>query len=173
MQMVLALCGIGCVLVPFTVRGVVETTLRFQELRMSRLIVILCCAAACGPGDPTSTGTMCPVPDPNTLTYENFGEQFMATYCLQCHASELPRSKRNGAPLYHDFDSLLGVIQVWEHIDQQAGFGPEAENTFMPPSRCPSVPGGSLDSDCPRPTDEERRKLAEWIACEKDREHDF
>ncbi len=126
--------------------------------------------AACGSGaSPTATETLCPDPDPNTVTYASFGEQFMTSYCLQCHTSELPRSMRNGAPLFHDFDTLLGVVQVWNHIDQQAGFGPAAENTFMPPKRCPSVPGGKLDRDCRQPTDDERRKLADWLACEKDR----
>jgi hypothetical protein len=41
----------------------------------------------------------------------------------------------------------------------------------MPPSRCPSVAGGSLDVDCTQPTADERRKLAEWLACEKNRVH--
>ncbi|MBS1119468.1 MAG: hypothetical protein H6Q90_1696 [Deltaproteobacteria bacterium] len=141
---------------------------------MRQLVVTLCCLVACGgPGTPAPTETVCPDPDPNTLTYDNFGMQFMSDYCIQCHDSGLVRSERNGAPLYHDFDSLLGVVQVANHIDEQAGFGAAAENTFMPPSRCPSVPGGKLDRDCKRPSDDERRKLAEWIACELGRPHTF
>ena len=137
-----------------------------------RHVLILIVLVACG-GSPTSTGTVCPDPDPGTLTYDNFGKPFMEKYCTWCHLSTLPRSKRNGAPLYHDFDSLEGVLQTPDHIDEQAGSGPNASNTFMPPERCPSAPGGSLAVACPQPTDEERRNLALWIDCERDRPHTF
>jgi len=127
---------------------------------------------ACGP-DPTPTGTVCPDPDPLTLTYENFGEPFMTKYCIWCHDSSLPRSKRNGAPLFHDFNTLLGVLKTPDHIDEQAGFGPDAENEFMPPDRCPATIGGAISKNCAKPTPTERRQLAEWIACERNREHMF
>jgi hypothetical protein len=39
--------------------------------------------------------------------------------------------------------------------------------------RCPSVAGGSLDENCPEPSGDERTKLAQWIACERLRSHDF
>ncbi|MBA3392821.1 MAG: hypothetical protein H0T89_09260 [Deltaproteobacteria bacterium] len=139
---------------------------------MKILISTLLSLAACGPGDggePTPTETVCPSPDPNTLTYENFGRPFMEKYCTQCHASTLPRSMRNGAPLFHDFDSLLGVLQVANHIDEQAGHGPNAENSFMPPARCPAEPGEAPTTDCMKPSAEERRNLALWLACEVDR----
>lgn len=134
---------------------------------------------------PTSTGTPCPDPDPNDLAYTsaddptctggdcNFGKTFMDAYCISCHDSALSRPERHGAPLYHDFDTLLGVMKVPVHIDQQAGIGPNAANHFMPPDDCPSTPGGALDIKCPQPTDEEREKLAKWIACEVDRPHSF
>jgi hypothetical protein len=138
-------------------------------MRFTPLVLVV---AACS-GSPQPTGTVCPDPDPMTLTYDNFGRDFMAKYCTWCHASDLPRSQRNGAPLYHDFDSLLGVLQVVDHIDEQAGYGPKAKNEFMPPDRCPSTPGGALDRDCPEPTAQDRTKLAEWLACERDRPHDF
>ena len=128
---------------------------------------------ACGGGSPEPTGTVCPTPDPMTLTYDNFGMELMTKYCTHCHSSELTRSERNGAPLYHDYDTLLGVLQTVDHIDEEAGFGPNAENTFMPPDRCPSTPGGPLDRDCPKPTAAERTKLAEWLACEPSRPHMF
>jgi len=137
-----------------------------------RSFIVIAFVTACG-GSPESTGTVCPDPDPMTLTWDNFGHEFMAKYCTWCHESDLPRSKRNGAPLYHDYDSLLGVIETPDHIDQQAGFGPNANNEFMPPGRCPSTPGGSLDTNCPQPTADERTKLAEWIACERNRDHHF
>lgn len=137
-----------------------------------RIILLFALLTACGPS-PTPTGTVCPDPDPMTLTWENFGQPFMTKYCTWCHESDLPRSQRNGAPLYHDFDTLLGVLETPDHIDEQAGAGPDATNEFMPPDRCPSIPGGSLDTDCAIPTKEERRQLAEWIACERERPHDF
>ncbi|MBA3819528.1 MAG: hypothetical protein H0X17_11595 [Deltaproteobacteria bacterium] len=143
-----------------------------------RSTVLACAVAAsslggCGSSAPTPTETVCPDPDPNTLTYDNFGTSFMDRYCIHCHASGLTRSMRNGAPLYHDFDTLRGVLQTPGHIDEQAGSGPAAENMFMPPDRCPSTPGGPLDTDCAQPTAEERRNLALWIACEVDRPHTF
>jgi hypothetical protein len=137
-----------------------------------RCFVFIVLLAGC-PASPTSTGTVCPDPDPNTLTYANFGKDFMTRYCTWCHDSSLPHSKRNGAPLYHDLDTLLGVLQIPDHIDQQAGIGPNASNHFMPGARCPSVAGGPLDKDCAQPTDEERTNLALWIACERKRPHTF
>jgi hypothetical protein len=117
----------------------------------------------------TPTGAVCPDPDPMTLTWDSFGEQFMTTYCTACHSTELSHSMRNGAPLYHDYDTLAGVLKIPDHVDENAGAGPEAVNTRMPPSRCPSVPGGKLDRDCPEPTEAERTELAVWVACEQQR----
>ena len=134
---------------------------------------LLALLVACTGGTPTSTGTVCPDPDPGTLTYDNFGKPFMDKYCRWCHDSSLPRSKRNGAPLFHDFDDLEGVLQVQNHVDQQTGIGPNASNDFMPPDRCPSELGGPLNTSCAKPTDEERRQLAEWLACEQNRPHMF
>ncbi|MDB4956919.1 MAG: uncharacterized protein JWO36_4488 [Myxococcales bacterium] len=122
---------------------------------------------------PTATGTVCPDPDPNTLTYENFGKPFMTRYCTWCHDSHLVHSQRNGATIYHDVDTLELTLRTWQHIDEQAGIGPKAENFFMPGSQCPSVAGGPLDKNCDQPTDEERRNLAMWLACEHNRPHNF
>ena len=137
-----------------------------------RLLVILSLVAGCS-SSPTPTGTTCPDPDPGTLTYDNFGKPFMTKYCVMCHDSHLSLSKRNGAPLYHDFDTLLGILEVPDHIDEQAGWGPDAHNSFMPGARCPSTPGGPLDTNCMQPTGEERTNLAQWIACERNRPHNF
>ncbi|MBX3156203.1 MAG: hypothetical protein KF773_09415 [Deltaproteobacteria bacterium] len=155
-----------------------------------RLALVLIVAACGAEAVPTDTQAVCPSPDPRTFGYTladtpgctgtpaqcNFGKTFMDTYCINCHSSALPRSQRNGAPLYHDFDTFLGVMQVANHIDQQTGFGPNARNAFMPDGqngRCPSVAGGPLDVDCPEPTAEERTDLAVWLACERDRPHQF
>jgi len=137
-----------------------------------RLLLLSILLAACGStGTPTATGAVCPDPDPMTLTYDNFGEQFMTDYCTMCHSRSLTRSQRNGAPLYHDFDTLVGVMQVRDHIDTQTAFGPNAENEFMPPDRCPAEPGGPLAINCRQPSADERRQLGEWLACEKNRQH--
>jgi hypothetical protein len=146
--------------------------MRWRRVRVPCALALASVLAAC-PGTPTSTGTVCPDPDPMTLTWDNFGMVFMSKYCIVCHDSHLTHSKRNGAPLYHDYDTLLGVLETPDHIDQQAGIGPDATNRFMPPSRCPSVPGGTINTDCIAPTDQERRDLAMWIACERYRPHDF
>jgi hypothetical protein len=139
-------------------------------MRYSILFALL---VGCTSATPTPTGTVCPDPDPGTLTYDNFGKPFMEHYCTMCHDSALPRSKRNGAPLYHDFNTLLGVLEVPDHIDQQAGSGPNADNSFMPGKRCPTAPGGTLEQNCAQPTEEERQQLAQWIACERARPHTF
>ena len=139
---------------------------------MKYLLPILILLAACS-DKPTPTGAVCPDPDPGTPTYESFGKPFMDKYCTWCHDSSLPRSQRNGAPLFHDFDSLLGVLEVENHVDEQAGIGPDATNRFMPPADCPSTVGGALDTKCMKPTDEERRTLAIWLACEANRPHNF
>jgi hypothetical protein len=136
-------------------------------------IALLFMFGALGCESPTPTGATCPDPDPGTLTYDSFGKPFMEKYCTWCHDSSLPRSKRNGAPLFHDFDTFLGVLKVDDHIDEQSGAGPDATNEFMPPDRCPSTIGGALTKNCSQPTLTERRQLAEWIACEKNRDHTF
>ncbi|HET6584081.1 MAG TPA: hypothetical protein VFG69_11545 [Nannocystaceae bacterium] len=101
-------------------------------------------------GPPTES--VCP--EGSTLTWESFGRQFMATYCTECHSSQLMGADRQGAPLFHDFDTLEGVLPVLDHIDYKAAAGPAATNELMPPA-------GN-----PQPTDEERHQLGEWLACE-------
>jgi hypothetical protein len=97
----------------------------------------------------------------------------MADYCTACHDSQLSHSQRNGAPLYHDYDTLIGVMEIPDHIDSYAGSGPAAHNTLMPPSRCPTDPGGSLNRSCPQPTDQQRTDLAVFLACERNRDPFF
>lgn len=57
-----------------------------------------------------------------------------------------------GATEDHDFNTLEGVQLMREHIDEQAGSGPNATNTLMPKSGT-------------QPTVDERKKLSEWLAC--------
>jgi hypothetical protein len=140
-------------------------------MRLFSLLLICGLAACTSTALPKPTETVCPDPDPGTLTWENFGEKFFADYCTMCHSSTLRGAQRNGAPLYHDLDSLRATLQFRDHVDQQAGAGPAAHNTRMPPDRCPSTPGGSLNTDCRQPSDAERTNLALWLACEVDRPH--
>lgn len=111
----------------------------------------------CCHGTPSSifgppTETVCP--PTSTLTYTNFGQAFMESYCVQCHHSELVGAERQGAPSFHDFDTLFGIKAVADHIDQTTAIGPAASNTSMPPA-------GE-----PQPSTAEREMLAEWIACD-------
>jgi hypothetical protein len=99
-------------------------------------------------GPPTES--VCP--DVQTLTYENFGKGFVEDYCTECHSSTVTGADREGAPLHHDFDTVLGIRQVHEHVDEVAAAGPAAVNDAMP-------------EDDPKPTLEERYQLGEWIAC--------
>ena len=96
-------------------------------------------------------------PTGSTLTYESFGRAFMEAYCTRCHSSTRTGLAREGAPTGHDFDSLAGILAVAEHIDQHAAAGPAGTNTEMPPSD-------------PKPTQEEREQLGEWLACEQARQ---
>lgn len=98
------------------------------------------------------TGATCPAM--STLTYESFGKPFMEKYCTSCHASTLTGDARQGAPLYHDFDSKDGILAVADHVELKAASGPDATNELMP------IGSG------PKPTKAERAQLGEWLACE-------
>lgn len=115
------------------------------------MILALILAPACGgPEEGTPTGAECP--EGSTLTWANFGQEFMTTYCTRCHATTLTGSARQGAPGDHNFDAPELVREQSEHIDWSAAAGPDAVNTDMP-------------IGAPTPTEDERRKLGEWLAC--------
>lgn len=117
------------------------------------------------------TQSTCPDAVNPRLTWQSFGYGFMCHYCTNCHDSSLGISKRNGAPALHDLDTLLRTMEIAGHSDEQAAWGPAAHNNFMPGAgtsgRCPSQLGGALDMDCLEPTEQERRDLGEFLACEK------
>jgi hypothetical protein len=101
------------------------------------------------------SGATCP--SNNTLTYDNFGKQFMTTYCTRCHSSKLTTcNERMGAPFEHDFDTYAGIVAVANHIDEMAAAGPKSTNVTMP-----------LNGK--KPTTDERKKLGQWLACEQDK----
>ncbi|MBK8691786.1 MAG: hypothetical protein IPN17_05635 [Deltaproteobacteria bacterium] len=89
-------------------------------------------AIGCGGG---GSGATCPTS--STLTYDNFGRQFFATYCDRCHAAGT-RPALNTLAL---IQANSTAIDSWPR---------------RPPSpRCPRV------AHPPRPT----RQLGEWLAC--------
>jgi hypothetical protein len=96
------------------------------------------------------TGATCP--SDSTLTYANFGEPFMTEYCTECHSSDLTGDERMGAPLFHDFNTLEGIMAFTQHIDETAAAGPKSVNTLMP-------------QFAPKPSLAERYQLGEWLAC--------
>lgn len=95
--------------------------------------------AGCGEDEGTPTGSTCP--DDSTLTYETFGQAFMAANCLSCHAgAESPNLTTQAA-----------VQQNAAAIDRASAAGPKATNTIMPENASVATA--------------ERTKLGEWLAC--------
>lgn len=115
-------------------------------------LTLAACSSDGGSKPPMATDSACP--PTSTLTYDNFGKPFMQAYCTRCHASTLHGDDRQGAPVFHDFDSLVGILQVANHVDSYAAAGPSAENDRMP-------------NEGPVPTLDERYRLGEWLACER------
>lgn len=88
-----------------------------------------------------------PCPDDSFLTYENFGGPFMLSYCTTCHATRLPADMRQGSPIDVNFDDVEDVREWADLIWLRAA----DQNQSMPPVGPPS--------------DEERGRLGEWLAC--------
>lgn len=116
------------------------------------VVLIAFATAACGEEGGKPTGATCP--QGSTLTYTNFGQQFMTDYCTRCHSSTA--TDRHGAPDDANFDTLNGVKAHSAHVDEEAGSGPDATNEGMPED---------TDATNPAPTTAERAMLSEWIAC--------
>lgn len=81
------------------------------------------------------------------LTYENFGDPFVTSWCRGCHSSEVPVGMRQKAPDDVNFDDV-GDVRTWGARIATKVAGPEPS---MPPAGGPST--------------DERALLAEWIAC--------
>jgi uncharacterized membrane protein len=109
-------------------------------------------AGACSTPQGEHTGSQCPTIDPPT--YANFAQAFFQSYCIECHSQTKSGDARNGAPVTIDFDTRSLVRANTSDIDKQAAFGPKARNTLMPRGNRPA------------PTDAERIRLGEYIACE-------
>jgi hypothetical protein len=98
----------------------------------------------CGPA---RTLESYPCPDGGTsLTYSNFGKNFLDRYCQTCHASDAP--DRKGAPSAYSFGDPESVQRHRVRIFERSA----AENDTMPPG--PDDPPLAL-----------RLELAEWLAC--------
>lgn len=121
-----------------------------RRLVLVPMLVPMLLVVGCDGDDATPSGAVCP--DDSTLTWDSFAKSFMTSYCTRCHSTTLTGSARQGAPNDHNFDSVALVRDEIEHTDEQAAAGPDAVNTGMPI-------GG------PTPTEDERRKLGEWLAC--------
>lgn len=130
-----------------------------------RWMVAMACVAGLGCGDDdhdhdeadeeeadvgTATGAVCD----STLTYEADIAPFAAKYCTSCHATALTGTARQGAPGDHNFETEDGILEEKAHVDEEAGSGPSATNTAMPPAGSPA------------PTKAEREKLSAWLACQ-------
>ncbi len=126
--------------------------------KRSAVAALVLVAAACGHhgddfdgGPPTPTGATCP--DGGTaLTYDEFGRPFFDDYCQRCHASTVTGGARMGAPSTRTYDTIDDIRMQTADIDERSAAGPAVINGDMPRGE-------------PRPTDEERFELGEWLAC--------
>jgi uncharacterized membrane protein len=98
-----------------------------------------------------SSGAECP--EGSTLSYETFAAPFFASYCTRCHSSANVGSARRGAPEGYDWDNRESIRAHAIQIDAAAASGPLASNDMMPPGD-------------PVPTEVERQRLGQWLACE-------
>jgi uncharacterized membrane protein len=113
-------------------------------MRAASLALVLAALAACLPSTETIDDATCP--EDSELTYDNFGAEYLATYCQRCHASAA--ADRNGAPSSITFDTVEEVRDHMDRIYARAA----GDNTSMPP--------GTDD-----PPAAEREMLGEWLAC--------
>ena len=106
-----------------------------RMLAVVTAVLVLVFTLACGSSGGGSTGATCSAG--STLTYSSFGQSFMNSYCVSCHQK---------------FGTQDGIKGDTAAIDERAGSGPDGTNTSMPKSGA-------------APTDAERAKLSEWLAC--------
>ena len=99
------------------------------------------------PDGPWATFEARPCPEGSILTWGNFGYAFMYDWCTGCHHNDLEEGMRQGAPPEINLDTQRAVRDLAPLVWAAAADG----HTRMPPA------GG--------PTEEERRRLGEWLAC--------
>lgn len=119
---------------------------------LATLVVIA--LAACGTDGLSNEGAgggLVPIDDATCetsfLDYENFAEPFVLDWCRGCHSAAIPEGMRQKAPDTVNFDTFDDVRSWAPRIGALAA----SSTPEMPPA------GG--------PTLEERRLLAEWLAC--------
>ncbi|HEY5923577.1 MAG TPA: hypothetical protein VIV11_17975 [Kofleriaceae bacterium] len=117
---------------------------------MHRLIYLLLFAAC----TQTPSGAVCPPDSASQPTYENFGREFMETYCTGCHSAAAPN--RYGAPGDQNYDTEADVRLHATDIDAHAAAGPSSTNTAMPELAGPVRTA---------PTQAERERLGQFLAC--------
>lgn len=110
-------------------------------------LVLLALACGAGAGDTGEAGVDAQCTRDPPLTWDSFGQGFMATHCAGCHSSLLPEGMREGAPPGVDLDTYAGVLEYAERVGARS----LGEAPTMPP-------GGG-------PSEAERARLAEWLAC--------
>ncbi|MBI2375067.1 MAG: cytochrome c [Deltaproteobacteria bacterium] len=112
-------------------------------MKATALFIVALMAFACGPA--VLADHSC-AEGAEGLTYETFGRDFLDRSCQRCHGAVGP--DRKGAPTAFDFGTQASAAAWRERIFARAAL----DNTTMPP--------GPDD-----PSEEERQKLADWLAC--------
>ena len=114
--------------------------------------VVAAALSACGKSESDSSsaaGPDCSRSPP--LTWDNYGKGHMDKHCNGCHSVLIPEAQRQGAPAGVDFNTYADVIEWHDRIIARSTRAVLEEPT-MPP-------GGG-------PSDEELRKVLEWLECE-------
>jgi hypothetical protein len=88
-----------------------------------------------------------PCPPDSALTWENFGQPYVTSWCTSCHSSALDEDHRAQAPADVNFDDLDAVRAFAPQIWARSG---DQNNTMPPAGVAPAV---------------ERAQLGEWLAC--------
>jgi len=119
-----------------------------------RIVSCLVAAVTLGACAGTPSGSVCPTTDPPT--YASFGDAFFETNCRGCHSANA--TSRHGAPGDQNYDSEAEIKRHASDIDVEAAAGPDATNDAMPEI-------GSVVRTAP--TQAERERLGEYLACLK------
>lgn len=135
--------------------GEKEISMRLIQWLAVGVICTAALASGCGSSDEEDqpSGATCPTGG-TTLTYANFGSDFMSKYCLGCHSQDKTGTAREDAPADVNFDTLDLIKAHAAQIDIEAAASPKRTNTSMPPKE-----------ESAQPTNPERMQLGEWIAC--------
>ncbi len=116
------------------------------------LLGVGACAVGTDVSDADDTETADTVPtdtaDPcAALTWSTVGAPFVTTWCAPCHAGDLPRAQRSGAPVEVVLDDEASVRERRSRVEARATVAPAT----MPPA------GG--------PSPEAIARFAAWLTC--------